>query len=183
MTVLARLSIVVLSAVAVTGCSTLQARSAPEAPALAPPTPPGRLIIPSPLPPPVAMEVPEAPTVTLADPPPDDPPARTTRNNTPPPTQPAPTPAETPVLRTNASVLEMTRQTRQKLNTAQRDLDAVTRDQLGADGRAQFDEVERFIRAANEALNVKNYILARQLSEKAALLASVLVKGGRPTVP
>jgi len=77
----------------------------------------------------------------------------------------------------------MTRQTRQKLNSAQRDLDAVTRDHLGADGKAQFDEVERFIRMANEALSLKNYIFARQLSEKAAQLAGVLVRGGRPTVP
>ena len=183
MIVFAKLGVVVLSIATIAGCATAQARSTPESPALVPPAPPGRLVIPSPLPAPVAIEMPPAPPVALSDPPPDTPPNRTSRTTPPPPTTPERQTSEPPVLRTAANVMELTRQTRQKLNSAQRDLAAVRRQELGADGQAQFDEVERLIRAANELLDLKNYTLAQQLSEKAALLASVLVKGGRPTAP
>jgi hypothetical protein len=177
----ARLLVVGALAAGVAGCNKVQARTPPPAPGLDPPTAPIKLVVPSPLPDPVppppadAPAEPPEPAGRLSDPPP--PPNRATR----PPTPPAAQTPDPQVLRTTANVAELELITRQRLNSATRDLGAVRRAELGADGQTHFDAVRNFIRAAEAALNVKNYVLARQLADKAALLAGLLVRGRPPT--
>jgi hypothetical protein len=60
------------------------------------------------------------------------------------------------------------------LGTAQRDLDRINPAQLTSNARAQYDTAKGFIRQAEDALKVKNVVLARELADKAATLASQL---------
>lgn len=175
MTLRARLALLGVLVAVAAGCGKVQAQVPGPAPALAPPAPPSRLVIPSQIPDPAPVVVdPETPTVT-------PPPARAT-NRPPAGTPPAPPASDPLVLRTNSNVAELERQTRTSLSRAQRDLGAMKREELGADGRTQYDEVRRFIRSSEEALKVKNYVFAKQLADKAALLASMLIKGGASSV-
>jgi len=180
MRVFARLALLGAIAATAGACSKVQARTPGPGPALDPPPAPAPLIVPSRLPDPTPVEQPPATQVELADPPGrTDPPARPPRTAPPPP----PPPADPQVLRTGGNPADMERLTRIQLQVAQRNIGAVKRGELSADGKNQYDEVLRFIRSAEEALKVKNYILARQLADKAALLASLLVKGGFATAP
>lgn len=179
MTVPARLALLGLLAAVAAGCGKVEARAPGPAPALLPPAPPSKLVIPSQIPepaPPVVDPVSDPVAPPTATPPP-------ARANRPPPGTPPAPPAQDPqVLRTNSNVVELERLTRASLGRAQRDLGAVRRNELGTDARTQYDEVRRFIRSSEEALKVRNYIFAKQLADKAALLASLLVKGGAPSV-
>jgi hypothetical protein len=47
---------------------------------------------------------------------------------------------------------------------------------LNADGRAQYDAARRFIQQAEEALKQRNVVFAGKLADKAATMASVLVR-------
>jgi hypothetical protein len=177
----ARLALVGLMGLGLAGCTRLQARTPAPSPALEMPPPPGKLVVPSPIPEPAppperpaAADDVETPPAGGAPPP---------RPNRPPPPQPqTPPPASDPqVLRTTTDVAALEHQTVVSLGSAKRDLDRVPVGQLSPDVRAQYNDVRRFIRSAEEALKVRNYVLARQLADKAAVLAAALVKGGAPT--
>jgi hypothetical protein len=178
-TVPARLVLLGLLAAVAAGCGKVEARAPGPAPALLPPTPPSKLVIPS--------QIPE-PSPPAADPvsdpvaPPTSTPQPNRANRPPPGTSPAPPAQDPQVLRTNSNVAELERLTRASLGRAQRDIGAVRRTELGTDAKTQYDEVQRFIRSSEEALKLKNYIFAQQLADKAARLASLLVKGGAPSV-
>lgn len=173
MTVGARLTVLGVLVAVAAGCGKVQASTPGPAPALEPPAPPSKLVIPSQIP------DPEPPVTDPVTPPTTPAPARPT--NRPPPSTP-PAPAQSPlVLRTNSNVAELERQTRSSLARAQRDLGAVKREELGPDGKTQYDEVRRFIRSSEEALKVKNYIFAKQLADKAALLARLLIRATATT--
>lgn len=177
----ARLTLVVLLAAGLAGCAKTQARTPAPLPDLDPPSTPSKLVIPVPIPEPTPAEPPAPPPETTT-PPPETRPARAGGRGAPPPVTEPPPPVQDPqVLRTNANIRELENQTRLQLGSAARDLSRVSRPRLSAEGRASYDDVQRFIRSAEAALKVRNYVLARQLADKAALLASLLVKGGAPS--
>jgi hypothetical protein len=176
-----RLLLVTILAAALAGCGKAQARTPAPMPDLNPPSSPSKLVIPVAVTEPTPVEPPVS-TPETTPPPPETRPARSGGRGTPPPPTETPPPVQDPqVLRTNANIQELENQTRLQLGSAARDLSRVSRSTLGAEARASYDDVQRFIRSAEAALKVKNYVLARQLADKAALLASLLVKGGVPT--
>jgi hypothetical protein len=163
--------------VGVSACGKVQAHTPEPMPGLDVPAPPSRVVVP----------------VTLDDPPPPAPPA----TSTPPPPRsretpqtparppdrtvtsapPTATPAEpAPVLQTTSNVGELEQHARVSLAAAQRDLDRVDYRGLGANARDQYDSAKRFMRQADGALRGKNFTYAAQLADKAAALASLLVK-------
>jgi hypothetical protein len=174
-----RLILVAVVAVGVAGCSKAQARTPAPAPALDPPASPSKLVIPVGIPEPPPEE-PATPPPVETPPPPVSPPITAGRGAPPPTTEPPPDP-DPQVLRTRQNTRELENLTRLRLGSANRDLGQVTRHTLDAEARASYDDVTRFIRSAEAALRAKNYSLAQQLADKAALLANLLVKGGVPT--
>jgi hypothetical protein len=171
-----RLAIVVL-ALGLTACAAkADVGTATGAPALVPPTPPARLIVP----------IAEKPTLPDVDTDPGQPPAPTTPNRpretrppvppTTPPTPPA-TQGQTPppaVLSTTANTANFERRIREQLRKATLDLSQVNPRTLGADARAQYDAAQGFIRQCEEALDVRNLMFASQLADKAATMAALL---------
>jgi hypothetical protein len=65
---------------------------------------------------------------------------------------------------------------RSLLGQASRDLERVVYQTLDADGRAQYDTARRFMQQADEALRARNVVFAGKLADKAAAMASVLVR-------
>lgn len=160
--------------VAAAGCGRAQAKTPGPAPAvLAMPEPPSRLVIP------VSVE-PPAPLPSPMPAPAASPPARPAGPRptpTPTPTAtPAPEPTPTPVLQTAASLAELEGKVKERLESARKDLARVSRSSLGKDARDQYDSAERFIRMAQDAIAAKNFVLAASCADKAATLASLLVK-------
>jgi hypothetical protein len=156
-------------------CKKLQAKTpAPPPPMLVTPDPPGRLVIEVPLDPPVA---PPASTEKPAPPATGKP---TGNRGAPPPTNPPTSPPPDtnppPVLQTGASLAELEARATERLERAQKDLDRVVRSTLGANARDQYDAAARFIRLARQAMTDKNFVYAHYCADKAATLASQLVK-------
>lgn len=60
--------------------------------------------------------------------------------------------------------------------SARHDLDKINYKALGADAKVQYDAANQYINQAEDALKLKNYVFASQLADKAAVLASLLVK-------
>lgn len=140
-------------------------------PALVPPTPPARVIVPAP----EAPTLPVEPT-TPASPPPQ---SGTTTRPTPPPTRPTP-PTPPPVAETPPLVLstvmsaDFEKRIRAQLGRAEADLARVNRQALGSEARAQYDAARGFIRQCEAALKVRNLVFAGQLADKAATMAGLL---------
>ncbi len=82
----------------------------------------------------------------------------------------------TPVLQTATSLAELEARARERLDRAEKDLALVSRGALGPDARDQYDSAARFIRMAKEAITAKNFVYAAYCADKAATLASLLVK-------
>ncbi len=168
-------AIVAMLGIAVAGCGRAQAKAKTPgpAPALAMPEPPSRLVIPvsvePPAPPPAATPTPAA-----------SPPARPTgARPTPTPTPtatPTPEPTPTPVLQTAASLAEIESRAKDLIGRATKDLARVSRSALGRDAQDQYDSAQRFIRMAQDAIIAKNVVYAAYCADKAATLASLLVK-------
>jgi len=180
-----RAAVVLVAAASLTGCHKAPVHVPAPVPSLNVPVPDTRLVIPSP--------VVEAPVEVQAppDPPPvATPPPRTREASPARPPQPAPTPpppvnppaseASSPVLQTTAKVLEQENRARALLGNAERDLGRIQRSELTRDGQVHYDNAQQFVRQAKAALDVKNYVFALELADKAATLATMLVKGGEP---
>jgi len=175
-----RLLVILLVLAALPACTKVNARTPDSDPGLTTPNPPDRVIVPVTLPEPV-----EAPPAPAPSPPAPTRPRESTRpeRSTPPPSAspsanstpetPAPQP---PVLQTTLNPAELEQQARAFIGTASRDLDRVPVPQLNASARAQYDRARGFIRQAEDALRIKNVVLARELADKAASLASQLPK-------
>ncbi len=171
-----RLAVILLAIGAVAGCTKVQAKVPPVPPALTTPAPPDRVIVPAPAPEPA--EAP--PAVTPAPPPPAPRPRETPasrperpRPSTAPPAAAEPSPA--PVLQTT-STAELEQQARLLIAAAERDLAQLTPARLSAAARAQYDTARSFLAQANEALKVKNVLLARELADKAAALSNQIAR-------
>jgi hypothetical protein len=153
-------------------CGKAQARvltpAPPPAADLALPEPPPRLLIP------VAVEPPAPPPGEK----PVDPPARPpgSRQTTAPPPTPPPNEPPPPVLRTGVNLAALEARATTDLARAERDLARVSPLALSRDAREQYDSAQRFIRMAKEALETRNVVYAAQCADKAATLASLLVK-------
>jgi hypothetical protein len=173
-----RLLVILLLAAGLAGCTKTQAKT-PEPPAaLTTPEPPDRVIVPASIP--EAIEPPPAPAPPPAVParPRETPPARTDRPAPPAATPAAPVveppPSPPPILQTTSNPGEVGERAQALIGTAKRDLDRINPAQLTSNARAQYDSAKGFIRQAEDALKVKNVVLARELADKAAALASQL---------
>jgi hypothetical protein len=174
-------AILLICAVAVSACSKAQARTPAaepvEPPALATPEPPSRLKLP------VAIVDPPASTGTTTEKP-SAPPNRGKPIATPPagassttPAATPPEPATTPVIQAGPQVEQ---RARERLAQAQSDLKKVQPSSLTADAHEQYKSAQRFVRMADDAMQAKNFVYAVYCADKAATLASLLVKeGGR----
>ncbi|HEY7791339.1 MAG TPA: hypothetical protein VIC33_12540 [Vicinamibacterales bacterium] len=170
------------------GCARLHARSQPQMPALAtPPPPPHRVepeppplpstpsepAVPAPAGPAATKTAPERPEANKPRPPPAPAPEPKPEGEETPKTAPPPTLQTAPSAETGAEA----RSIRDTLARASKDLSGVDYQHLTTDGRAQYDTAQRFIRQAEAALKGQNYIVARNLADKAAVLAALL-RGG-----
>lgn len=174
----ARLVVALAGCVAAVACAKTQARTVPSV-ALVTPAPPARVAVPVPLPEPEAPPATPVPTPEPATRPREAPPPRTERPAAaaPAPAAPAPAADAPTVLQTTGDATAFEQRTRTLLDEAQRNLDRVKRETLGASARAQYDSAESFIRSAHQALRIRNYLYAEYLATKAAAVARELVKG------
>lgn len=155
------------------GCTKAQART-PAAlpveppPPLTTPDPPSRLKLPVPIDGP-------APAATA------DKPSTSAPNRSKPPAPPStatPPPVTTadpasPVIQVSADV---EKSARERLSRAENDLRRVQPASLPNDAREQYLSAQRFVRMANQAIKAKNFLYAAYCADKAATLASLLVK-------
>ena len=171
----------VFCAVAAPACTKVQARTPAaepvDPPTLATPEPPSRLKLPVSVDPPASAgsttEKTSAPP-NRGKPPVAAPPAGS--STTPPPATP-PEPVTSPVIQAGPDVEQ---KARERLRQAQNDLKRVQRASLSLDAREQYDSAQRFVRMTDDALRAKNFVYAQYCADKAATLASLLVKeGGR----
>jgi hypothetical protein len=183
MTRMRGIAIVLLTASLSACAAKAQVRSEVPLPLLDPPPPPPRVVAsyePEPEPIPVTPAVePAAPVRPAARPP--------RAEQKPEPAVTTPEPAET-VARPGAPGASLTlspapgteSQTvaaiRDLLTRASRDLARVNAASLNSDGRAQYDSARRFIQQAEDALRTRNIVFAGKLADKAATMASVLVR-------
>lgn len=168
---------------ALAGCAKAQAVAAPVMPTLAPPDAPPRVVAEYQPDPPL----PAAPVSPDAVIPPARPP-RPPRRDTPRPEAPADEPQGPPVAAPAtppppALALQMPganavadQSVRALLAQAARDLGRVDYQALDTDGRAQYETARRFMQQADDALNARNVMFAGKLADKAATMASVLLR-------
>ena len=182
MTAMRALSVVLLAA-SVSACAAkAQVRSEIEVPLLDPPPPPPRVIADYREPEPIAVVPPVEETVAPVKPPPRPPrpeqkpePAVTTPepidNAVRPPTPPSLTLTPTP-----GSEAQTVTAIRDLLGKAARDLSRVNAGALNGDGRSQYETARRFLQQAEDALKARNIVFAGRLADKAATMASILVR-------
>jgi uncharacterized protein (DUF885 family) len=80
------------------------------------------------------------------------------------------------VLLTTPNAGDLEQKAQSNIAAAQRDLQKVNYKALSPDAKLQFDTAQQYIGQAETALKMRNYVFAGQLAEKAATLASLLVK-------
>ena len=189
MQVLGRGALLVLLVCGSVACSRLHARTVPEAPPLATPTPPPRVLIPITSTPIVNAEPPiAAPNPDLPVDAPRAAPPRAAERTEPRPPAAASPPAEAPpvedvgpveaprTLQATANAAQTEQRARTLLASAERDLGRIDYRTLGDNARAQYDVAKQFARQAEEALRDKNVVFAEQLADKAAGLATLLLR-------
>ena len=192
MSKIARASLlVVLSTVAASACVTTRAQTPEDRPALEVPAPPERVIPQVPAPEPALLPVepldeliitkPSSPTRSNKPPakPPEGPKPDTNKPDvTPaPPTDPAPAPAPvTPQLKLpeNGDAGVLSRQIRDSVERTRRVLGQTERAKLTALRQKAFDDATGFVKQAEDALNAKNLVFAKEVAEKAERLAKEL---------
>ena len=182
----------VLVSLAAAGCAKARAASLPEAPPLAVPAPPPRVLAETPVEEPLAASPAGPDTTIAAEPriPPTTPRPNTRRTpaadeNREPPTPPAATAApaaaasETPrELRTAPSSREAVpdqQRIQGLIDKAQRDLSHVDWQGLAASGREQYSTSQRYAKEASEALSKGNLLRAQESADKAARIAAALL--------
>ena len=181
------IGVLLLVAVAASGCFRAQAQVPVAMPPLEVPAAPPRLVEPS-LPdnPPPGPDLLDEPANRPLPPQTDlDSQPRTDSANPPAPVVPpvdaaAPAPVRTPptTLKTVSPQEEgrMERAIRALARRAQADLNRVDYQSLGRDARANYDQAKRFIVQAEEALKAKNLVFAETVADKAATLAGQLAR-------
>jgi len=157
-------------------CGPVQAKTPAPDPPLETPAPPHRVVVPVTLTIPEADPAPIRPVTAAPTAPPIRPPDRPMPPPASPPPAPPADPVQPPALQTTANPNEVEGRTRTLLVRANSDLARVDMKQLSRDAREQYDQARRFIRLAEDALKDKNVTYAKELAEKAAALAALLVK-------
>jgi len=171
-----------LAALLVSGCARAHAVAMPDRPPLDMPEPPPRevQVRGTEVPQPVAL--PEEPRRTPLPRPvaprPEPPRAGTARPDTPAQAEAPKTAEETPrpptTLQTTPAAAqgEMERAIRATMKRATEDLARVDYRALNADARTQYDTAKRFVQQADDAIRAKNLVLAKNLADKAAVIAA-----------
>ena len=165
------------------GCARARANMVPGGPPLDVPAPPARVVVPievqaEVLEPEPIPEEPPLPQVRPRATTPADVPARPADvpkiaeegPRQPPPSQPPTTLQTTPA----AAQGEVERGIRATMARAAGDLNRIDYRALNADARTQYDTAKRFIEQAEEAIRAKNLPFAKNLADKAAVLATQL---------
>ena len=173
---------VVVVALCGSACAKVRATADPPLPVLLPPPPPPRVVerynddpVPTIEPSPVETALATPPTRPPARPPASRPepakpePVRIEPERTAPSAGLTLKPAPGTESKTQASIREL-------LDRAMRDLQRVNYAALDADGRAQFDTARRFMQQAEDAMKGSNLAFAGKLADKAATMASILVR-------
>ena len=159
-------------------CARVQAKTVAlvPPPPLHTPAPEPRMVIPvdvqpeEPPPPPATTTTAPAPRRDTTSKPPPAP--------TPPPTPPPAAPPEPqPVLQPTASISQVETEARNLLASANHNLNRVQVWTLDDQGRANWRHARNLVGAAQRALDLKFYDLAKQVAGKAARLAALLVPG------
>jgi hypothetical protein len=165
-------------------CTKPVVHAAPPVPGLIAPEPPDRLIVPTevvvPDPPAAAVPTPTTPVkpTTVRS-------AASDRPSTPAPPASVPAAAAaaeslppSQVLQTSGNLAELEQRAQASITQVEQELNRIQASvqQLPANARAQYDAARGFVRSAKDALRVKNVVLARELADKAASLASQLAK-------
>jgi hypothetical protein len=170
-----------LTALAVSaGCASARAEAVTPLPDLLPPEAPPRVVAEY-LPDPPLPAAPVSTEAVVASPSAARPPRRgapraDAANDDPPPARPqAPNQPSLAMAPAGANA-KADQSVRSLLAQAARDLERVTYATLDADGRAQYDTARRFMQQADEALRARNVVFAGKLADKAAAMASVLVR-------
>ena len=162
---------VALAALASAGCKSVRAETPVERPNLEVPPPPARVIDP------VAVEAPNEPVVETAATPTAPsrtrPPAAKEPAPTAKPETEAPPPVPSTQLRTPGMPEgpEAERQIRAILNRADGMLKAINRRSLSRERQRSYDTALRFLSEGERELRGGNYLLAKELAEKAEKLA------------
>jgi hypothetical protein len=149
----------------------------PVVAALSIPTPPARSPIPveipdyvEPVPAPVVEETPPpAPARVAAS-------RATEKPAAPPPAPPVDAPAAPVLQTTNTAPSALESRVKVMISQAEERLRIVNRRELGATGKAHYDQARDFIRMANDNLRIRNYVYAEQLASKANTVAGLLTK-------
>jgi len=176
-----RLVVILLVLAGGAACVKTRAQTPAPPPSLLVPEPPDRVIVPAAALPDPVETPPPAPVPAPARPR-DTPPARPADRPAPAATAPAiVTPPDTPaappqVLQTTTNTGELESRALTQIGAAERDLTRINVRQLSANGRTQYDAALGFVRQAKDALKIKNYLLARELADKAASLARELAR-------
>jgi hypothetical protein len=179
------------------GCAKAKPAVEPELPPLEAPPPPPRLLpplvggpieTPAVTPPPPEAGRPPTPArrrperagdngATRQEPRPADAPKTDPLVDAPRPSEETVPPDQAPILQLAPSAeSEATEQAiQQVLIRATRDLGRVDYRALSPDAKAQYDTAKRFIVLADQAIKDKNFVFARTLADKAAVIAGVLV--------
>jgi hypothetical protein len=170
------------------GCTRTHAKAVPESPPLDMPISPPREVAPSDAETPQPVPLPEEPArnapARLRPPPVREQPRAEPKPPEPPKQEPAPVeppkPEEPPkpptLLQTTPTTAEgeVERTIRATLIRAASDLNRVDAARLSTDARTQYDTAKSFIRQADAAVRAKNLVFAKNLAEKAAVLAAQL---------
>ena len=179
----------VLVAAATTSCARPKPALAPDpGPALGIPAVPERVLASAPEPeeveePPTTPPEPNAapvrrptrPRPVRTEPPPKP---ETPPETAPPTVEPPAAPAAGAGLRTveTRDDVEATRRVRETLGRATATLGKVSVNSLGREARSQYDMAQRFIAQADEAIRVRNFMLAAYLAGKAETIARELAR-------
>jgi hypothetical protein len=163
------------------GCARARAEATPSLPPLEMPVPPPRILVPleveaeAPQPPPVPEAPPPAPVETTPRPAPASPVEQPKSVEAPPP---KPAPSGT-TLQTTPTAAEgaVERAIRATMARANADLNRIDYRALDANARTQYDTARRFVQQADDAIRLRNLPFAKNLADKAAVLAAQLLGG------
>lgn len=188
-TVVRTTAFVVLCTAGAVGCLTGRAQTQTERPALDVPAPPDRVVpqVPPPEPPLPAIEpvedlssgtkpAPPARNKPLASRPTgQDPPPKSEAKPDPPVTEATPppaTPPPAPQLKLPENADAQSRTIRDTIERTRRMLGGTDRSKLSSrDRQKAFDDAQLFMKQAEDALNAKNLVFAKELADKAERLA------------
>lgn len=173
---------VLTAAAAAGGCATAKATAALPMPTLAPPEVPPRVVAEY-LPDPPLPAEPVSPEAVASPLPPRRPARRdVARPDAAETEEPAPPLAAAPaappalVLQMPGTSAKAEESVRQLLSQAARDLGRVDYRALDGEGREQYETARRFMQQADDALKARNVMFAGKLADKAAAMASVLLR-------